>query len=184
MDLIINYLILQANIRKNTSLKTQKIRIKKSWEKCFLYGGCLLQYHCIKTAGVATFGKPRSFEKKLKNFRAKYILSQKSAFFRAWIRAVKRQILTDAKLRGANPPHFCQDARMLKPIIAPQAPRVAGDFTQPHSCTFAGGNISFNSAAIIIKLILRRIPTALSLRCIRRPFCRPFCLSLPACAAP
>ena len=82
-DLIINYLILQANIRKNTGLKTQKIRIKKSWEKCFLYGGCLLQYHCIKTAGVATFGKPRSFEKKLKNFRAKYILSQKSAFSRA-----------------------------------------------------------------------------------------------------
>gem|GEM_PF-5733768 len=61
---------MQANIRKNTSLKTQKIRIKKSWEKCFLYGGCLLQYYCIKTAGVATFGKPRIFEKKLKNFRA------------------------------------------------------------------------------------------------------------------
>ena len=117
---------MQANIRKNTSLKTQKIRIKKSWEKCFLYGGYLLQYHCIKTAGVATFGKPRSFEKKLKNFRAKYILSQKSAFFRAWRRAVRRQILIDANLRGANPPHFCQDARMFLPRCAN---------AETHNCT-------------------------------------------------
>ena len=46
---------------------------------------------------------------------------------------------------------FLQDARVLKPISAPQAPRLAGDFTQSHSCTFAGGNISFKSTAIIIK---------------------------------
>lgn len=73
--------------------------------------GNSLQYPCIKLAGAATFGKPRIFEKKLKNFRAKYILSQKSAFPRAWIRAVKRQILTDAKLRGSNPPRFLAKMR-------------------------------------------------------------------------
>lgn len=153
--------------------------------------GSPLQYPCIKLAGAAPFGELCSFKKSLKNFRAmcadteKHVLprldtrGKKANFNRCEAKRLKSPALScqDARI-------FLQDARVLKPISAPQAPRVAGDFTQSHSCTFAGGNISFKSAAIIIKLILRRIPTALSLRCTRRPFCRPFCLSLPACAAP
>lgn len=34
-----------------------------------------------------------------------------NTFCPAWIRAVKRQILTDAKLRGSNPPRFLAKMR-------------------------------------------------------------------------
>lgn len=48
------------------AFKHKKFSLKKAKKKCFLFVGNSLQYPCIKLAGVATFGKPRIFEKKSK----------------------------------------------------------------------------------------------------------------------
>ena len=113
--------------------------------------GSPLQYPCIKLAGADPFGELCSFKKSLKNFRAMCADTEKHVLPRLDTRGKKANSNRCEAKRLKSPALSCQNARMLKPISAPQAPRVAGDFTQSHSCTFAGGNISFKSTAIIIK---------------------------------